>query len=419
MVPLAPRRRIVGAFVAAMVVAGGVVVWRSAAQGSAGSCAAPTPVAAKQVARLAAFHDWLRRNRALGLVGEVGWPPGAGWNRVAQAWYRAADRAGLWITAWSAAEGWPARYPLAVYRLAGDVGDVAVSGAQAAVVEQHPSSLTVLRGVAAPSGAFATADDGGARYGNELPGRYGIDYYYPSSRDYRFLAAHKVRIVRVAFAWERIQRRPGGPLDAGELTRLRTTLHDAAAAGISVLLDLHSFGGYWSGGANGPAQRLTLGSSRLPAAALADLWSRLAAALQTRPGLLGYGLMNEPRLLAATPTTGARIWEDASQAAVTAIRATGDRHLVAVEAYAGSGPEQFTRFHPHAWIEDPAGAVRYEVHQYFDSDGSGHYRLTLAAEQRAAGRGTSRGSGAGKTAAAVSPGPCPTAAAGHLDGGSR
>jgi endoglucanase len=117
------------------------------------------------------------------------------------------------------------------------------------------------------------------------------------------------------------------------------------------------------------------------------------------PGVTGYDLMNEPGQLSRSAREGAAIWEAASQQAVTAIRATGDRHLVAVEGYGGSAPERFVELHPNAWIHDPAHAVRYEIHQYFDSDGSGHYNSSFAQETEAAAAAQPKG--ARRCAAAV------------------
>jgi hypothetical protein len=94
--------------------------------------------------------------------------------------------------------------------------------------------------------------------------------------------------------------------------------------------------------------------------------------------------MNEPGGLAADPKQGAHVWEAASQEVVDAIRATGDRRTVFVGGYGSSSPGQWQDYHARAWIVDPARAVRYEAHQYFDGDGSGRYRSSLADEEAVA-----------------------------------
>jgi hypothetical protein len=376
------RRRRKGFFVAlvALLVGGPAVVWpitRPGPERQAG------PVAQRELARLTDFQTWLQTNHAKGYIGEVGWPGGedaARWNAVASAWYDAADRDRLWVSAWAAGQWWPAGYPMAVYRFSGGGPSASVrAGRQASVVETHARPVGALRGVDLAGGAFGTAEDGNQRYSNASPGVYGADYYYDSYPNYRYVASRGLAIVRISFTWERLQPRLGQPLDPVALAHLEATVRDAARAGLGVVLDLHNYGGYWFSNGETGRHRLALGSSQLPAAALAEVWRRLAVAFRDVPGVLGFGLMNEPRSLAAEAAVGARVWEAASQSAVDAIRAVGDRRMVSVAAYGGSAPEQFARFHPHAWIRDPAQAVRYEAHQYFDSDGSGRSRSGLAA----------------------------------------
>jgi len=98
--------------------------------------------------------------------------------------------------------------------------------------------------------------------------------------------------------------------------------------------------------------------------------------------------MNEPSDLDPDARVGATAWERASQAAVDAVRAEGDRHTLFVSGYGGASPGQWARNHPQAWVRDAEGSVRYEAHQYFDSDRSGRYQRSFAEEEVAA-----RGSG--------------------------
>jgi Cellulase (glycosyl hydrolase family 5) len=371
------------------VTTSGFAVWHLLIRPAPRCSTTLAPLAAEQIARLQAFDSWLIRNHAAGYVGEVGWPGNGGdadqWNAVGQAWYQQADRDQLWVTTWSAAQGWTAKYPMAVYRLSANPTKASSAGPQATVVEKHANPGSALRGVDVPSGAFGTVHDSTGRYSDLRPGVYGSDYYYPTAGEYRYLAAHGVSVVRLAFMWERVQHTPFGKLDAAELHRIRQTVYDAKTAGLGVILDLHNFGAFWhASSADQYPTRWALGSSQLPTTALADLWGRLARNLKGVSGLTAYDLMNEPGSLAAQPEAGAAIWEQASQQAVTAIRATGDARVIAVEAYGPSGPEQFVKLHKHAWIDDPLGLTRYEMHQYFDGDGSGRYQQTLPVETRAA-----------------------------------
>jgi len=117
---------------------------------------------------------------------------------------------------------------------------------------------------------------------------------------------------------------------------------------------------------------------------LAEIARQPAFVVAVIAGALGYGLMNEPSHLARSTHEGVRIWEDASQGAVEAIRLQHDSHLVLVSGYGGASPVTWAVLQPRAWIEDPDHAVRYEAHQYFDAARSGGYALSYADETAAA-----------------------------------
>jgi hypothetical protein len=340
-----------------------------------------SPVAAQAISDLEGYTDWLNRNHVRGYIGEVGWPSGPdsrAWNDVASTWYDVADREGLWVTAWAAGRWWPDSYPMAIYRLTGR-DEPPHAGSQAGVVQAHLDKTGTLRGIDLPSGAFAAGPEGPTWYSNDRPGRYGEDYYYDSSADLRQVARTGARIVRLSMTWERLQHGLGAPLDQRELARIRATLQAAQSAGLGVVLDLHGYGDYWVTDTGGH-QRLTLGSRSLTDAQFADFWRRLSIALVDSTAVIGYGLMNEPTNLAADPAEGSRRWQSASQAAVQAIRGTGDNRIVFVSGYGGASPSQWLRYHPQSWINDPADQVRYEAHQYFDSDRTGQYLRTFEDE---------------------------------------
>ena len=152
----------------------------------------------------------------------------------------------------------------------------------------------------------------------------------------------------------------------------------AVLAGGAAMYFMH--GAYWLD-QSGQGIRRALGSTELPAGALADLWGRLATAFTAEPGVLGYGLMNEPiGLPGAAERTQAMVWEAASQAAVTAIRAQDTHTTIVVGGYGWSGADGWSVRHPHAWITDTNDNLRYEAHEYFDEDGSGSYTQSYATE---------------------------------------
>jgi hypothetical protein len=339
---------------------------------------------AKAVAGLANFAGWLRRNGAAGFIGEVGWPSNrdsARWNALAETWYTAADRIGLPVTAW-AAGSWPADYPMAIYRSGPGASEVDVPGPQAAVVERHPSTDRYPRGVNMAFGSFAAADSNAA-FGTGNPGRYGQDYGYETQDTYSDLAAHGVRLVRLAVNWERLQPVPFGPLSREELRRVQAALEHARQAHLAVILDLHGYGDFTTGGGtHGPTRRLALGSPQLPTTSLADFWTRMSRAVADDPAVVAFGILNEPSRLAADGRPGARIWERASQQSVDAIRRTGSATAVTVSGHLPMGPPSWGMLHPRAWINDPLHRVAYDSHAYFDGDGSGHYYAGYADELR-------------------------------------
>jgi hypothetical protein len=306
----------------------------------------------RALTQLHGFTGWLHAHHVQGVVGEVGWPAGRGWQHVATSWYAAAGD--LDTYAWAGAEQWPTDYPLAVYRSSDPTRPGArldVAGPQAPVVEHHGRRVDLA------DGSFGA---GTATYSAARPGAYGTAYRYPSRGSLLWLRHRGIRSVRVALEWERLQPTPGGPLVAAEVQRLRQVLD----AGLPVVLDLHSYGRFTAAG----PRVLLLGSPQLPAERLADLWRRLAHAVAGSPSLAGYGLMNEPHDLPG----GAAGWERASQLAVSAIRAVDRRTPVLVAGYSSSGAATWSRNHPRPWITG-GGPLLYEAHQYFDRDGSGRY----------------------------------------------
>ncbi len=337
------------------------------------------------------FTDWLSANGVKGYVGEVGWPDdyrddAALWNALARAWYRDADAAGLWVTQWSTGEWWGRDYKLAPYedRFFPDDSPNGVDSAntQAAVTEAHPTTPSYLRGVnvsGAEFGApFSTESTSG--FSNRNPGRYNRAYHYDGQATFDYLARRGIELIRLQFRWERLQPTPGGPLNGTELLRLKGAVGRARRAGLKVILDVHNFGDYYIE-REGRGVRCPIGSAGLPIRFFADLWKRLSNEFEATPGVVGYGLMNEPaRMPRVGDLSPARVWEVASQRALDAIRARGDRRLVLVQGYEWAGAQRWPRNHPKAWVSDPAKNFRYEAHHYWDRDNSGAYSHGYAEE---------------------------------------
>lgn len=337
--------------------------------GGAPACATDA-LTTRALADLDGFTGWVAANGVSGTVGEVGWPEGEQWRSLAESWYAEADAQRVGVFAWSAAQWWPEDYPLAIYSGAPDEPGAVVAGEQAQVVEAHAGSgAGAPRGVAVADATFGASVDDGATYSSTRPGTAGTDYEYPSAALLARLAAGGTTEVRLGVMWERLQPTLRAPLDPAELARLTRTLDDAAAAGLSVVLDLHNYGRYARGGADGAREVLLLGSDALPATTLEDLWRRLVATTAGRPEVVGFGIMNEPHDLPG----GAAGWEQASRSVVAAIRETDTSTPVLVGGYSYSGVSSFAGDHPRPWIDPALGPVTYEAHQYFDPSRSGTY----------------------------------------------
>jgi hypothetical protein len=335
---------------------------------------------------LASFTLWLRANNAKGYIGEVGWPEGPGtdsgrWNALAERWYQDADAADLWVTAWATGEWWGTSYPLAAYEDRAHKPGVDTPGSQAQVLERHGTKVGRLRGVNVAGAEFTAPNvNPTSTFSNANGGTHGRDYHYDGQATFDYLAARGARLIRIPFRWERIAPRLGRRLDQVEVGRLKAAVGLAHRAGLRVVLDMHNYGGYYlSEGRKGI--RRGLGSRQIRLSAFADAWRRISIHFRRNPAVVGYGLMNEPVDLPKVGTTPPRVvWERASQAALTAIRANRDRKWVMVSSYPWGGVWAFGANHPNAWIRDPVDRVRYEAHQYFDHDNSGTYQRSYAEE---------------------------------------
>lgn len=204
-----------------------------------------------------------------------------------------------------------------------------------------------------------------AEWGEKLPfpGVYGKDYVYPSVASTAYYQAQGMNLMRIAFRWERLQPVLGGELDPTELGRLREFVDGTTARGLHVLLDPHNYAAY---------KDVHIGKPEVPFAAFADFWRRLALVFKDNPRVQ-FGLVNEPRNM---PT---ETWAQAAQAAIDAIRATGATNLITVP---GNGYTGAWSWFESTWygtpnaqvmgrVRDPLDHMVYEVHQYFDKDGSG------------------------------------------------
>ena len=191
---------------------------------------------------------------------------------------------------------------------------------------------------------------------SRIPGQYGKDYLYPNPGEVSYFTGKGMNVFRVPVLWERLQPALGGPLDAGEVSRLSGVINAARQHGAAVVIDVHDYGRY---------RGVAIGQGDVTATAFADLWVRLARLFHGQDVL--FGLMNEPQL------PDAATWAGIEQQAIDAIRGTGADNRILVSGIGWDGAHSFVRLNAPelAALHDPRNRLVFEVHQYFDANSSG------------------------------------------------
>lgn len=195
-------------------------------------------------------------------------------------------------------------------------------------------------------------------------GRFNIDYHYPTTRELDYWASKDMKLIRLPFKWERLQREVEGPLSADELEYIRYLLRQADERDMKILLDMHNYG-----------RRKYMGRNRiigdtLQPAHFAQAWAAIARELKDEPALYGYGLCNEPHdMLPECP------WVEIAQTAIDSIRAVDRRTAIVVAGNTWSSAERWPEINQGLEsLRDPSDNLIYEAHCYFDNDASGIYR---------------------------------------------
>ncbi|NLN61460.1 MAG: glycoside hydrolase family 5 protein [Myxococcales bacterium] len=218
---------------------------------------------------------------------------------------------------------------------------------------------------------------------DEMPGFHGSTYYWPDPLYRKGYNATKkfmemgMNLLRVPFAWERIQHELGKPLIESELEAMKLTVFHMLSEGATVILDMHNYGRYTKVTIDDDrmyVRELLVFGDNLSPEDFGDVWGRIAEVFRDHPRVF-FGLMNEPHDL---PTTA---WVEAANAAIHAIRGVGARNLILVGGNLWSGA--------HSWnanwgasdgisnaegmldIDDSEGNVVFEVHQYANHNFSG------------------------------------------------
>ena len=231
--------------------------------------------------------------------------------------------------------------------------------------------LLALAGAPAAAAAPLTGVNlAGGEFGG-IHSPYGKGYIYPNAAEIGAFRAMGMNVFRVPLRWERLQPALKAPLDPDELARLDTVIDAATGLGASVIVDVHNYARY---------ARQPLGSPGVPAAALRDLWVRIAAHYRDRPKVI-FGLMNEPVRLSASD------WAAAAQDAVDGIRTTGATNLILVPGANWSGAHSWNRpvggtsnAAALTGFRDPARNIAFDFHQYFDGNSSGTSEACVSPE---------------------------------------
>ena len=193
------------------------------------------------------------------------------------------------------------------------------------------------------------ASNGGALYYTHVP---------PAAADIALAKASGVTLYRVPFQMQRIFPTIGGPAVANEVAALKATT-DAIMADPNavVILDDHSFGSQ---------SNMVLGTAPVTPTTVAAQWNSLLRALGRVDRRSFIGLQNEPHKVGS--------WWTVAQAEVTALRAIRVENPISLD-----GPGYSAAY---SWktppITDPARAIYFEPHVYFDSDDSGTHNNCVA-----------------------------------------
>lgn len=321
-------------------------------------------------AELRSFNDWLAANKARGFIGELGWPAEASpqdrWNQIADIWYGEAVNTSLWTTTWVTGSYWNDYNQLVYTDKNRSARGIDTPNPQARILEKYARKCGTRHGINVAGMEFGTDGTG---FNNTNLGTAGVDYFHEPDATFRYLADRGITTVRLPFRWERIQPTLGGELSPKEVAQTRRILDAAHKNGQRVILDLHNYGRYEL-----PGKTLKVGDGDLTEAQLADVWLKLGKTFGDHPGVLGYGIMNEPYdLPGGSREAQAQAWERVTQSVLMSIRTSGDKNLIIIPGYDWSSLARWQRTHPKGWISDPADNFRYEAHHYWDEDGRGTY----------------------------------------------
>lgn len=199
------------------------------------------------------------------------------------------------------------------------------------------------------------------------PAVYGRDYIYPPPRELDYYSSKGFSVVRLPYAWERLQPVLFGDLNHEELSRIRAVVTAAHERKMRVMLSPYNFGRYFLNG-----KATLIGTGQVPIAAFADFSYKVAKAFAENNAVYALSLMNEPY-------DSGGMWKQVAQAGLDAIRRADRTRMVLAPGDQYSGAWSWRRYNNQFVLNDPTNNIMYEAHEYFDNDHSGTYKETYAA----------------------------------------
>jgi hypothetical protein len=148
--------------------------------------------------------------------------------------------------------------------------------------------------------------------GVNLVGATQYSYIFPTNSDFAYLQSKGITFVKLIIDWESLQSTLGNTsLNATYLAAIKTAIAAAHSHNIATIVYLYNGSHYVStgwgttymvGGNDGVTASgvNVFGDGTLTTADFVDLWTALATSLVGTPGLIGYGLDNEPQGIIGT-----------------------------------------------------------------------------------------------------------------------
>lgn len=227
-----------------------------------------------------------------------------------------------------------------------------------------------------PFGVNLSGGEFGGHYlaqGDPYPGQYGTHYAYPLPEDLDYYNNKGLKLIRLPFRWERVQRELNGALYTFDVDKMKAVVQGANDRGMKIFIDMHNFG------RRGQTSEFDLKiidgpNSGVTRHHLADCWKKLALEFKDY-NLWGYDIMNEPHDM------GSASWFDIAQEVIDSIREVDVNTPIIICGDRWSSAYYWPGFSDNLKnLYDPSDKLIYQAHLYFDRNESGSYSGTYDSE---------------------------------------